>query len=187
MVGLFARGRDPRYVRERARLNVREEFLLRANHVLPIGTVAPAFDRLISRPIPAHRRVHRAGIKAPCEAAVVEFVTQRLGIETGRLRRAEGAIAFQRLDGIARATIASPKRAEGNVDARSGLTGDDVLMRNETFVDLRRMKVLAEYPLVRHVPIRFRLVVRNVCVLRIWRSPKRLFLIESIHTAMRAR
>ena len=111
------------------------------------------------------------GVKAPGEAGVVEFVAERLVVEAHRLLAANRPLLRNRRNLVGFAAVAAPVPAR-QVDARLRLGGDDVLVRDETLVEMglvhrdRRAPIRAPCRSTASIPCAARRRTRDWVVLR---------------------
>jgi len=73
------------------------------------------------------------GVKAPGEVSTVGFVADCLIIEAGLFGTTVRPIVVEDAHVIARTTVAAPQPVR-QIHGVAGRTGDDVLVRDETFV-----------------------------------------------------
>ena len=120
---------------------------------------------------------------------MIELVGQRLIIEAGLLfGSARIAVLRNRCNHVGRTALTTPGSI-WQIDRGVGLRRNDVLMRDETLVELRLKHFVGEHPLVRHVEVWLRLAMRNVNVLRMLQVPRIVptrFVVEAVHAAFRS-
>ena len=143
---------------------------------------------LISRPIAsgsARWCAVVAGVEAPRELGFVELVAERLVVEARLLLSVDSPAWVDYVDEVLETAAAAPQ-AKRQVNRGVRLRRDYVLVRDEAFIELRLEHPIGHDPLMRHIEVRFRVLVRNVDVLRIGRPPIRELAIEAVHPAIGA-
>src|SRR5580698_2148615 len=219
MVGAGASWCNPRDVSKAAISNVGQKLVgWRDDVVIPVRPIANLFYRLVGAPNTA-LDVRRSGfrsasftasansegirVKCPCEPFGVELIGERLVVE------AHADLVFLRLKGaLARAIRpkrpqlvgdtprTSPVPTKWIVDGRTGLTGDNVLVRDVAArIEVGSKHFVSEHVLLCHREVGCGVAMLRVAVLRIfdraWAgatagTTSLRFLIEAVHAAVGA-
>ena len=126
-----------------------------------------------------------ARIKAPRQAGRIQLIAERLVVEAGPFVWTERPLGGQRLHEIGRATAAAPAERR-KIDGMARFPGDQVLVCDEAFVELRREHSVGNHELMRHIEVGLGVAVRDVDVRAVGGTANLPLQVEPIHLAVLA-